>query len=138
MKKQVGLLTSVLALLVLLCQGAEAWWDNRTDPRVRASGIAVGAASTAAFFGLNDWRWKAADGSNYSGLGVGGAYVATTVGCIAVSPMVATAVVRRPLTYREVHVLAAGCVVPIIGPILMNAAYDANPHWEPRPARRRR
>jgi hypothetical protein len=137
MKKQVGLLVSTFAALVLLSQGAEAWWDRRIDPRVTAAGLAVGAGSTAAFFALNDWRWNSNGGNNYSGLGFAGAYAATSIGCIAVSPMVATAVVRRPLTYREAHVLAAGCVVPIIGPLLVNAAYDANPHWEPRPARRR-
>ena len=46
----------------------------------------------------------------------------------------------RELTFREAHVLAGNCVLPIIGGLLVNAAYNANPHWEPapkKPARKR-
>ena len=49
---------------------------------------------------------------------------------MAVSPMVATMVVNRPLTMREAHVLVASCVLPIVGGWLVNEAYDAHPEWE--------
>ena len=48
--------------------------------------------------------------------------------------MVATVVMHRPLTQREGHVLIGSCVVPIIGGLLVNAAYDAHPGWDPAPA----
>jgi hypothetical protein len=138
MKRWFGTLTAALAAMALLCQGAEAR-DRRhkVDPRIRAVGVGVGAASTVGFLALNDWHWNR-NSPNSSGFTTFGAYAAATAGCVVLSPMIATAVVRRPLTFREAHVLVAGCIVPFIGPLLVNAAYDANPHWEPRPPRRKR
>ncbi len=46
----------------------------------------------------------------------------TTIGCMAVAPIVGTVVLNRPLTLREGQVLAGSCVVPIIGGWLVNAA----------------
>jgi hypothetical protein len=37
------------------------------------------------------------------------------MGCAALSPIVATAVLNRPLTYREAHILIGGCIIPVIG-----------------------
>jgi hypothetical protein len=48
--------------------------------------------------------------------------------------MVATVVLDRPLTMREAHVLVGSCLVPIIGGLLVNAVWDANPQWEAAPA----
>ena len=140
MKRQVGVLAAALAAFALLCQGAEAGGrKHRIDPRVKAAGIVTGAAATVTYLSLNDWRWFGGwDKRRANGLTSGGAYVLTTVGCVAVAPMVATAFVRRPLTYREAHVLAGGCVIPIIGGWLVNAAYNANPHWDSFDAPRRR
>ena len=53
------------------------------------------------------------------------------IGCAALSPMVATVVLNRPLTFREAHYLIASCVLPIVGGWLVNQAYDAHPEWEP-------
>jgi hypothetical protein len=135
MKQRIGVFTIAIAALALLCQGAEAGPRKRgVDPRVAVAGTVVGAGSTVGFLALNDWKWNGSwNTQRSSGITTGGAYTLTTIGCIAVSPMVATAVVGRELTFREAHVLAAGCVLPIIGGWLMNAAYDANPHWEPAP-----
>jgi hypothetical protein len=132
MKRQVGILAMAFAALALLCQGAEAGGrKHRIDPRVNAAGIVTGAAATVAYLSLNDWRFFGGwDTRRAHGLTTGGAFLMTTIGCIAVAPMVGTAFARRPLTYREVHVLAGGCVVPIIGGWLVNAAYDANPQWD--------
>ena len=55
----------------------------------------------------------------------------TTIGCAALSPMVATVLLDRPLTQREAGVLVGSCVIPIIGGWLVNAAYDAHPDWDP-------
>ena len=121
---------AVLAAFALTTQTADAGSRRHVDKRVVATGVVVGAAATATYFAINDWRWKW-DASNT--LSSGAAYGLTTVGCLALSPMVATVVVRRELTMREGHVLAGSCVLPIIGGLLVNAAYDANPHWEPKP-----
>jgi hypothetical protein len=53
------------------------------------------------------------------------------VGCAAISPMVATAVLKRPLTYREAHILIGSCVIPVVGGWLVNEAYNAHALWAP-------
>ncbi len=126
---RLAIFAAVIAAFAFTCQGADAHWRKHSDKRLTAVSIGVGAASTAAYFGINDWRWN--DWSNSSGLTRAGAWGATTIGCMAVSPMVATLVVNRPLTMREAHVLVASCVLPIVGGWLVNAAYDAHPEWEP-------
>ncbi len=143
MKRLIGVLTVAIAALALLCQSADAGGrGHRIDKRVKAAGIVTGAAATVGFLSLNDWRlFSKWDTPRPNGLTTGGAYVLTSIGCIAVAPMVGTAFVRRPLTHREVHVLAGGCIVPIIGGWLVNAAYNAHPEWDrfdaPPPRRRR-
>lgn len=143
---RIGTLAAAVAALSLACQAADAGpRRHRVDPRVDAVGLGVGVASTVGYFALNGWRWRHA--KPVTGLSPAGALVATTAACVVASPMVATVVVRRPLTYREAHVLAVGCVLPFIGPWLVNAAYDTHPEWaafdapaEPKrkPRRRRR
>jgi hypothetical protein len=139
MRKYLSMFVVAFAALALLCQAADARAKVRVykkvDSRVTAVAIGAGAASAVAFFAINDWRWN--DWNNSSGLTRLGAWGATTLGCAVVAPMVATAVVRRPLTMREGHVLVGSCVIPIIGGYLVNAAFDANPSWEPRRRRGR-
>ncbi len=48
----------------------------------------------------------------------------TTVGCVAVSPIVATALLGRPLKFCEAHILFGSCLIPIIGGWLVNEAYN--------------
>ncbi len=62
----------------------------------------------------------------------GGAFWAgSPYGCMVLSPMVAAALVpERHLTTREVFVLQGGCLIPVVGGWLVNAMFDANPHWE--------
>jgi len=128
MSRPLALLAALVAAFVFTCQSAEAHWHkHHADRRLAAVSLGVGAASTAGFLSINHWdfnHWNA------SSLSEGGAFALTTVGCMAVSPMVATAVLNRPLTMREAHVLMASCVLPIIGGWLVNAAYDAHPEWD--------
>jgi hypothetical protein len=128
MNKALAMLTAAIAAFVFTCQGADAHWrKHHVDKRLVAVSIGVGAASTAAFFSINNWKfdhWHASSISQF------GAYAGTTIGCMAVSPMVATVVVNRPLTMREAHVLVASCVLPIVGGWLVNQAYNAHPEWE--------
>jgi hypothetical protein len=101
---------------------------RHVDKRITAVAIGTGVASGAAFLAINDWKWNG--WSNGSSLTRLGAWGVTTLGCAAVSPIVATMVLNRPLTNREAGVLIGSCVVPIIGGLLVEAAYDAHPEWE--------
>lgn len=126
------LAATAVTAIAFSCQIANAQPPrHRPDPRLTAVSIGVGAAGTAAYFGINDWKWRWNNGSGLTALGAWGML---TIGCAAISPMVGTAVLNRPLTNREAGVLIGSCVVPIIGGWLVNAAYDAHPEWEAQPA----
>ena len=117
------------AAVVFACagQGAQAKERHDADRRLAAVSIGVGAASTAGYFAINHWRWK---WDNGSGITHAAGWGITTIGCAALSPMVATVVLDRPLTMREGHVLIASCVLPIVGGWLVDKLYDAHPEWE--------
>ena len=134
MKRQIGFVAIAIATVALMCQSADASGrrHHKQPPQgggqeLAVTGFGVGVASTLTFLSINGWTFNRH--TNTNGLSTGGAYAVTTVGCAAVSPMVATVLLRRPLTMREGHVLIAGCVVPFVGPWLVNAAYDAHPEW---------
>jgi hypothetical protein len=131
-----GMFAVVAMAFALLCQNAEAGPLKRKkdDPRLTVSGFAVGAGMTAGYFALRDWRWKDPRNAKVSG---GAATVITTVGCMALSPIVGTIVVQRELTLREAYVMTADCVVPFVGGWLMNKAFDDHPEWEGKRPRRR-
>lgn len=131
MFRKLAVIVAAVVAFALTAQSANAdWLHQKGDPRVKAAEVGVGAAATAGFFAINKWNWKW-DTANTGGMGVGTAMALTTVGCMAASPIVATILTNRPLTYREAHVLAASCLIPIVGGWLVNAAYDAHPEWEP-------
>lgn len=132
MKRFVALAAALIAATTLTLQTAEAGGKRKHfDDRLKVVAVATGAAATATYFAVNEWKWKWQHGSVFSQWGT---IAGTTLGCAAVSTMVGTVVVKRPLTQREGHVMIGSCVVPIIGGYLVNAAYDANPQWEPQPA----
>jgi hypothetical protein len=128
MTRQFAVFVAALAAFAFVAQAAEAG-GRKVDPRLSATSIGVGAASTAAYFAFNDWNWKW--DSSRAGITSLGAYAATTVGCAALSPIVGTAVMRRPLTYREAHILVGSCLIPIVGGWLVNEAYNAGILWAP-------
>lgn len=132
MKRSLALAAAVIAAFTLTMQNADAGGRGHIDKRVKVVAIGMGAASTAAYFGINNWKWN--NWSYKDGFTRLGAWGATTLGCAAISPMVATVVVQRPLTQREGHVLIGSCVVPIVGGWLVNEAYNAHPEWEAAPA----
>lgn len=132
MYRKVALFAALIAAFAFASQSAEAGGYRHHDKKkIAAVAIGVGAASTVAFFALNDWRWRGWNTNTAGGLTRLGAWGATTIGCAAVSPMIATVVLDRPLTMREAHVLVGSCVVPIVGGLLVDAIWDANPQWEP-------
>jgi hypothetical protein len=131
MNRKFAIAAAVIAAFAFASQSAQAGGRHHrhVDKRITAVAIGTGIASTAAFFAINDWTWNGWD--NGSGLTRLGAWGATTMGCAAISPMIATVVVKRPLTNREAHVLIGSCVVPIVGGWLVNQAYNHHPEWEP-------
>jgi hypothetical protein len=106
------------------------------DARIFWSGVIVGGAMTGTYYAIDHVRSLkvTGDGRHFNT----GAYGLTTVGCLALSPMVAAAWVHntegRPLTSREAMGLGADCVLPFVGGYLINAMYDANPQWEAKAA----
>jgi hypothetical protein len=130
----------IVACAVLAVSGqngnAKTLRKHETDPRISATSFAVGVGSTAGFFALRNWQLH--NKGRLNGLGVNGAAVMTTAGCLALSPIVGTFMVQRELTFREAYGLAADCVVPFVGAWLVNKAFDAHPEWEPKPARKKR
>jgi hypothetical protein len=138
MKKQL-LVAAAAALFVLSSVPAKAQWIwpwSVNDPQLATSNFLVGAAATGGYFALrHHHRGAAWRGTVHS---AAGAYAVTSIGCAAVSPIIGTAVVNRPLTQREVGVSTANCFLPFLGGMLVNAAWDAHPEWSGPPPRRRR
>jgi hypothetical protein len=131
MNRKFAALAAAIAV-VFVAFGAQAaeTKSRQVDPRIGAVSIGVGAASTAAYFSLNDWYFKHWNSARH-GVTSLGAWGLTMVGCAAISPMVATAVLKRPLTYREAHILIGSCVIPVVGGWLVNEAYNAHVLWAP-------
>jgi hypothetical protein len=136
MYRKFAVFAALIAAFAFASQSAEAGGYRHHDKKkIAAVAIGVGAASTVGYFALNNWSTSWNSNGTVGGLTRLGAYGATTFACAAVSPMIATVVLDRPLTLREAHVLVGSCVVPIVGGLLVNAIWDAHPQWEPgRPA----
>ena len=66
----------------------------------------------------------------------------TTVGCLGLTPIVGAALVsateHRELRSSEVFGMAADCVVPILGGLVMQSLFDAHPEWDNGTGRRTR
>jgi uncharacterized membrane protein len=93
------------------------------SPSVRAGSVGVNGAANATYAS------QAYRGGGYQGGGMAGAWAAgTTFGCMALSPIVAGALVNanehRQLTSREVHVMLADCAIPFVGGWLMGKYWD--------------
>jgi hypothetical protein len=129
MKRSLVLAVAFMAAFAFTGQAANAGARHtHYKKEIVAASVVTGAAATATYFAINDWKWK---WDNASGFTSAGAIVATTIGCAALSPMLATVLLKRPLTNREAGILIGSCIVPIVGGWLVNAAYDAHPEWEP-------
>ena len=111
-------LAAVFAAFVFTVQAADAGQQKKIDPKIDATSFWVGAAGTGAGFAMHS-------------AGAAGALAVTTYGCVVVSPMVATVVLNRPLTYREAHILIGSCIIPVVGGWLVNEAYNNGWLWAP-------
>jgi len=124
MVRKLAVLAAALAALALTLQTADARVRKPLDRHLDAISTGVGLPFTALFF------WGHAPSGAPTTIG--------TIGCAAASPIVATAVLKRPLTYREAHILIGSCVIPIIGGWLVNEAYNNGWLWAPDEKRVRR
>lgn len=117
--------------------GDDSLWTflfGRQDPRLTATGIAVGVAGTGASYALAHKHGVPATRIASPGIAV----AVTTYGCAVVYPIAATIVMQRALTPREAYMGLADCVIPFVGGRIVDATlphtawYDGvpeRPHW---------
>ncbi len=124
MIRKAVVLAAALAALSFSVQTASARVQKRVSPRLDAIGTAAGLPFTPLLF----WGYAP----------TGAPITIGTFGCAAFSPILATAVLNRPLTYREAHILIGSCIIPIVGGWLVNEAYNKGWLWAPdeKPVRR--
>jgi hypothetical protein len=93
------------------------WWGHGQDPRLTAAGIGIGIGTGVAGYYLTQKHGN----PGHMRMTTLGAYGVTTGACIVATPFIYTVAVNRPLTYREVYMGMADCIVPFIGSYLVNA-----------------
>jgi len=117
MSRKLAIFAAAIAAFAFTCQAANAGARKEIDPRITGVSWVVGGAASGAYYA--------------GGASTAGAWLASTMGCAAVSPMVATVVLNRPLKFREAHILIGSCVIPIVGGWLVNEGYNAGILWAP-------
>jgi len=132
MKKNLIVLAAAAATFGLVAQGgsAQAFLLNDRSPSVTAAQIVIGAGTFGAYLALTNRD----NGKIFSGKFSWKWYGLTTVGCMALTPMLGAALVGhyegRELRSSEVFMMGADCLVPIVGGWIAKAAFDANPQWD--------
>jgi hypothetical protein len=145
MRKFILAIVGAVAVLGLVAQSAEARTRHASgyphitigpfdlgDARIAVAAVIAGVAMTGTYFAIDHVRQLRVpgDGRNFST----GAFALTTVGCMTIAPMLASAIVwntqGRYLTNREAMGLGAGCMIPFLGSLVIDAMYDAHPGWE--------
>jgi hypothetical protein len=123
----VAILAGALMLMAQNARAQEGFRLFRGDPELIIPSIGVGLATTGAYFAV---RNAGGGGHRITQLGAWGL---TTVGCMALTPIISGIVVQRELTRREAHVMIADCIVPFIGGWIMHAYFDAHPERDSVP-----
>ena len=133
MRKLLIALGAAMAALGLFAQvsSADAHLLGRRSPSVTAAQLSVGLASTGALYALTHRRHHHVRIGSKTFLKW---YGLTTVGCMALTPMVGAALVghneHRELRSSEVFMMLGDCVVPILGGLFWQAMFDAHPEWD--------
>lgn len=141
-KTLLGLALAIAAFSGLVAQSgkAHAFLLTNRSPNVVGAQIVVGAGMAAVYWTQTCHhnfhrcaRFDSPKALKWYGI--------TTVGCMALTPIVAGLLVsaneRRELKSSEALGIAADCVLPIIGGWIMQAAFDAHPEWDAGTGRRR-
>ena len=123
----VAILAGALVMMAQSARAQEGFRLFRGDPELIIPSIGVGLATTGAYFAV---RNAGGGGHRITQLGAWGL---TTVGCMALTPIISGIVVQRELTRREAHVMIADCIVPFIGGWIMHAYFDAHPERDSVP-----
>jgi hypothetical protein len=150
MKKIITTIIAAVAAIGLMAHDADAKKAKRApaadwphvvigpfdlgDSRLVMAGLIAGGAMLGTYFAIETHQALKTRGNKPGHNFNTGAFALTTVGCMTLSPMLASAIVwqteGRYLSSREALGLGADCIVPIIGSAMWDAAYDANPHWK--------
>lgn len=102
------------------------------DPRLTATGIGLGIASTGATYALTHKHGVPAVATTSAGVAFG----VTTFGCMVLYPLIGTIAVHRELTPREAYSGILGCVIPFIGGWIVDQTLPHNAWYDGIPARR--
>ena len=113
---------------VVASPGGESCLGSAREPRSKPE--RQGGDHRRQRGGTGTYASQAYRGGGYQGAAAAGAWgVGTTFGCMALSPIVAGALVNanehRQLTSREVHVMLADCTIPFVGGWLMGRYWDS-------------
>jgi hypothetical protein len=138
MKRLIYILALLVALVGMQSQNARAqdaapnwnWIYFHEDPRLFATGVAVGAGSTAAYFALRHQKYTTINHGVRHTFTPLSAYAVTTIWCASAFPIVGTLVMQRALTTREVYTGMANCVVPILGGWAVESAFHGQAWYE--------
>ncbi len=98
------------------------WWGHGQDPRLTFAGIGIGIGTGVGGYFLTQKHGN----PGHMRMTTLGAYGVTTGACMVATPFVYTVAVNRPLTYREVYMGMADCIVPFVGSYLVNAYLPHN------------
>jgi hypothetical protein len=93
------------------------WWGHGQDPRLTAAGIGIGIGTGVGGYLLTQKHGN----PGHTRVTTLGAYGITAGACMVATPFIYTVAVNRPLTYREVYMGMADCIVPFVGSYLVNA-----------------
>lgn len=102
------------------------------DPRLTATGIGLGIASTGATYALTHKHGVPAVRTASPGVALG----VTTFGCMVLYPIIGTIALHRELTPREAYSGIAGCVIPFIGGWIVDQTLPHNAWYDGIPVRR--
>ena len=142
MKKSLIALATAVATLGLVAQAstANAFLLSNRSPNVTAGQLIAGGSMAAVY-------WTQTCNRNFSRCARFSSHRAlkwyglTTVGCMALSPIIGGLLVsyneHRELKSSEVLMMTADCVLPIIGGWIMKSVTDAHPEWDAGTGRRR-
>jgi len=132
MRKHLLGFAAAVATCGLVAQGgtANAFLLQDRSPSVTAAQIVVGAGTFGAYLALTNRD----NGKIFSGNFSWKWYGLTTVGCMALTPILGAALVGanegRELKSSEVFIMAGDCALPILGGLFWRAMFDANPQWD--------
>ncbi|MFZ3350408.1 MAG: hypothetical protein WA268_06010 [Xanthobacteraceae bacterium] len=96
------------------------------DPRLTATGIGLGIATTGASYALTHKHGVPAVRTTSAGVAFG----VTTFGCMVLYPIIGTIAVHRELTPREAYSGIAGCIIPFIGGWIVDQTLPHDPWYD--------